>query len=70
MKKNLSLIILLFCAMSVTAQETPETIVQAYVSMLNDYLSNPNDHQKKETLENILKPAGKKCTMKDEIVEK
>ncbi|MBQ9213112.1 MAG: hypothetical protein IJ150_04140, partial [Bacteroidales bacterium] len=68
MKKIFLIISFIIGALSADAQ-TSDAVVREYVRLLNDWLANPYDTQKKEQIKNILKPLDKKCTMKDEIVE-
>jgi len=70
MKVILTLIFSIFFAISVSAQQSPESIVREYVRLMNDWLASPYDMTKREKVVAILHPQNKKCTMKDEIVEK
>ena len=67
MKRILVLILMIVCVSKLSAQ-TPESVVRNYVRVLNDWLASPYDMQKREQVASILKPANKKCTVKDEIV--
>ncbi|MDD6000819.1 MAG: tetratricopeptide repeat protein [Bacteroidales bacterium] len=69
--KNKVFITLLMCLLAFSTQaQTPESVVQEYVKLLNEWLASPYDMQKKENVIAILKSSSKKGTMKDEIVEK
>ena len=70
MKTFLTCIFSIFFAISVSAQQSPESVVRDYVRLLNDWLASPYDIQKKEKVYAILQNGKEKCTMKDEIVEK
>ena len=70
MKIILTIIVSIFFAISVSAQQSPESVVRDYVRLLNDWLASPYDIQKKEKVYAILQNGKEKCTMKDEIVEK
>ena len=69
--KNKVFITLLICLLAFSTQaQTPESVVQEYVKLLNEWLASPTDTHKEDKVKAIMKSDSTICTIQDEIVEK